>query len=191
MKIYTTQTATPASDEALMAQLASGNREAFELLYERYFDKLVWFASGFLQQTEQAEDVVQEVFLQIIRAPHQFDSQRKFSTWVYTLTGNACKTLLKTDRNRERLLGQEVTPFVAVHDQTHQHSQYDYTLLRKNLTVLFGSLSDKEKTLFVLRFDEALSLKEIAQVLSIPEGSVKSGIYYLLKKISSSLKLHV
>lgn len=171
-----------------MTQLASGNREAFELLYERYFDKLVWFAGSYLHQTQQAEDVVQEVFIRIIRAPQQFDAQRKFSTWVYTITGNACKTLLKTEHNRERLFEQEITPFAPDHDQDYQHSQYDFALLKKNLSQAFVQLSDKEKTLFVLRFEEALSLKEIAQILSMPEGSVKSGIYYLLKKISTSIK---
>jgi RNA polymerase sigma-70 factor (ECF subfamily) len=191
VNIQSTNRTATTSDEVLMAQLASGKKEAFELLYERYFDKLVWFASGFLQQTEQAEDVVQEVFLQIIRSPHQFDSQRKFSTWVYTLTGNACRTMLKTDRNRERLLEQEVIPFVAIHDQVYQHSQHDYALLKKNIALAFGQLSDKEKSLFVLRFEEELSLSAISEILSLPEGSVKSGIYYLLKKISTSLKLRV
>ena len=58
---------TPSTgDEQLMQMLCGGNRKAFELLYDRYFDKLVWFAFGFVNDRQKAEDVVQEVFLKVI-----------------------------------------------------------------------------------------------------------------------------
>jgi len=63
---------TQESDERLMVLIAAGNRLAFETLYDRYFDKLRWFSQGFLKEEAAAEDVVQELFMKIMRPGHGY-----------------------------------------------------------------------------------------------------------------------
>lgn len=173
-------------DEQLMLLVSKGERKAFELLYDRYFDKLVWFAQSFTNDLHKAEDAIQEVFIKIIEAPEQYDRNKKFSTWIYTLAGNACKNLLRNEQNRSRLL-EENRPQSSSHTDDKQLS-LDHKFLQQRIRSAYAGLNEKEKQLFVLRFEHDLSLKEIAAVINIPEGSVKSGIYYLLKKMSHSLK---
>jgi len=168
-----------------MERLRHGERWAFELLYERYFDKLTWFARGFLDNTQKAQDVVQEVFIRIIEKPGQFDGSRRFSTWVYTVTGNACKNIVRNEQNRTRLLGQQVAYRQAAHAEMHHES--DLESLQEGLRAALNDLNEKETDIYRLRFEQELGIKEIAGILDIPEGSVKSGIYYLLKKLAKHL----
>jgi RNA polymerase sigma-70 factor (ECF subfamily) len=177
---------TELSDELLMHQVCMGERRAFELLYDRYFDKLVGFAKVFIADEQQAEDVVQEVFIRIIQKPEQFEREKKFSTWVYSVTGNLCKNILRDEQNRARLMKEQVSP--RLNFSSEMHHQMDYKLLQEKIRTVYVGLSEKEKQLYTLRFEQELSIREIAAIVQIPEGSVKSGIYYLLKKLEEHLK---
>jgi RNA polymerase sigma-70 factor (ECF subfamily) len=173
------------SDEELMKMILKGHKLAFELLYERYFDKLVWFANGIIQDKFVAEDVVQEVFIKIIETPDRFDLDRKFSTWVYTLTSNLSKNKLRD----EQLKQSKLNSIIQYNNQaSKQHHNLDVRITEMKLEELFQNLSEKEKSLFTLRFEQQLSIKEIASTMQIPEGSVKSGLYYLLQKYDHLLK---
>ena len=171
-----------ATDEALMQLLSKGNKAAFEVLYERYFDKLTWFAQQYTYDLHLAEDMVQDVFIKLIEHPEQFDATKKFSTWVYSLTGNKCKNLLRDSENRSKLINSQ-----SQANHIEPHSLHDLELLKKEIRNEFKVMNEKEKSLFVLRFEHELPIKEIAEITQLPEGSVKSGIYYLLKKLAKNL----
>ncbi len=171
-----------------MSHILKGNKIAFELLYERYFSKMVWYAGRFLSDSQSAEDIVQEVFIKIIRDPEKFDTTKIFSTWIYTVTANLCKNKLRDEKIRNRSVKDHLGS--AAEQTVEINHQADITYLRQILNEKFDALSDKEKDLFVLRFEQQLSIREIAEILSIPEGSVKSGIYYLLKKYAHILNYY-
>ena len=172
------------SDEELMRMLAKGKREALEELYQRYFKKLIWFAKGFLNDDQFAEDLVQDIFIKIIEKPTQFNPDKKFSTWVYTVTANLCRQNIRNVKNRERILEEEN----HIRESKTDTEFIDVKLLKERVAEVFEQLSEKDKNIYNLRFVEELPIKEIAEILQIPEGSVKSGIYYLLKKFSYHLK---
>jgi len=171
------------SDEQLYQEMLLGSQQAFSLLYHRYFDKLCWFAQQYLYNRAEAEDIVQEVFTKVIESPKLFDASQKFSTWIFTLTANRCKNALRDEANRHRL-HQENLP---TQNTQEPNISYDEALLKTQLSKVYKSLNEKEKKLFVLRFEQSYNTKEIANILDIPEGSVKSGLFYLLKKIKESL----
>jgi RNA polymerase sigma-70 factor, ECF subfamily len=173
------------SDEELMRLLCNGERSALEELYDRYFAKLCWFASRFLPDTHRAEDAVQEVFIKLIEKPALFDDGRKFSTWIYAVTGNQCRNELRNEDNRLRLLKQNTVPFLEKSESMNH--RMDYNLLQKKIDQAYEDLNEKEKQIYVLRFEQELSIREVAAIVAIPEGSVKSGIFNLLKKISKHL----
>lgn len=169
-----------------MAGVVDGDRQAFETLYDRYFNKLVWFARGFVEETNRAEDLVQDVFIRIIENPDLFDSSKKFSTWMYVVTSNRCKQVLRDEKNRLRILQENVFPYSEKTSQVAGSS--DLNLLKEKIQSIYSTLSEKEKNIYTLRFDQELSIKEIAEILELPEGSIKSGIFYLLKKLAHHLK---
>ena len=172
------------SDEELISLIIKKQVSAFECLYNRYFNKLVWFASGFTSDNSSAKDLVQEVFISLIDAPEKFNAEKKFSTWIYVVTTNKCKQYLRNNTNRKRILkqlGQENEIFT-------QKENLDTKQLKEKVTFIHESLSEKEQMIYKLRFEQELSIKEIATILNLPEGSVKSGIFYLLKKYTNHLK---
>lgn len=168
-----------------MAALAKGSRPAFETLYDRYFAKLVWYARGFVLDTQKAEDVVQEVFMRIIDRPEAFSTERKFSTWIYTVTGNSCRNILRNEQNRERVLRDHIAP---LEPKTTTLRSPDQKKLQVSIKKVLEGLSEKERNIYSLRFEHELSIREISDIAGIPEGSVKSGIFYLLKKLAVQLK---
>jgi len=172
------------SDEALYRMVMAGDRVALELLYERYFRKLVWFAGNIIKDEDEAKDVVQETFIKVITKPDLFDASRKFSTWIYTVVGNACRNHIRDQQNRLRIL-RENLPDEA---QVEKESNHDKKILQQSISSAIGELSPKEQQLYRLRFEEEMAISEIAAVVCIPEGSVKSGLFYLVKKISKQLK---
>ena len=176
------------SDESLMNHIRKGNKKAFALLYERYFDKMVWYAYRYLQHTENAEDAVQEVFIKIIKQPEHFDTNRTFSTWIYHVTANVCKNVLRSQKNLQRtIVHADLADDYTAIDPQHQA---DMNYLQQLLQTQFDALSEKEKTIFTLRFENQLPIKDIAEQMNIPEGSVKSGLYYLLKKYAPILNFY-
>lgn len=174
------------TDEQLMQLISKGQKKALEVIYDRYFDKLVRFAMSFLNDEAKAEDVVQETFIRIIEKHNLFDQEKKFSTWIYTITGNNCKQVLRNEKNRLRILKEEVMGHGA--NSGIMHLESDHKFLQQKIKVIYATLSEKEKNIYTLRFENEMSIKEIAEVICIPEGSVKSGIYYLLKKFALHLK---
>lgn len=169
-----------------MSLMVKGNRYAFERLYEQYFNRLVWFARGFVKEEEQVRDLVQDVFLRLIEKPEMFDTDQKFSTWIYVVTANRCRQHLRDNSNRLRIMREEF----GEEPEAYVHNVFasDKAIVRDKVHEVYASLSVKEKGIYNLRFVDEKTIREISEILQIPEGSVKSGIYYLLKKFAYHLK---
>ncbi|MBI1221614.1 MAG: sigma-70 family RNA polymerase sigma factor [Bacteroidetes bacterium] len=174
-----------ASDELLMELVVLGKKEALRELYERYFSLLCRFAHGFLKDEAKAEDAVQEVFIRILNQRNQFDTGRKFRSWMFTLCANHCKNILRDEANRTRILQTEQKDKESLEEPNYN---LDQVRLKEEIKRLLARCSEKEKQLYNLRFEMDLSVKEIAGIMELPEGSVKSGLFYLIKKLSTPLK---
>ncbi|MES2727704.1 MAG: RNA polymerase sigma factor [Bacteroidota bacterium] len=173
------------TDEQLMSLVfARGSEQAFEELYNRYYKKLLWFSMRLVGSKEQAEDIVQDTFIKIIDKPAAFNPTLRFSTWIYTIVNNACLTNMRNETHRDKLLAEN---YVPVHI-THLKHNIDVKFIQQKINTLYKDLSSKEQVVFVLRFEQELSIKEIAAIAQIPEGSVKSCLFYLLKKMAQQLK---
>lgn len=176
------------TDEQLVALAAKADRKAFAELYERYHNKLVRFVFSYAMDAELAEDVVHDVFVKIIEQPQKFDVNRRFNTWLYTVAINRLKNVRRDERNRQRLLDTTVYEARQGAASAEQGSLKDQDLLAGKIKEVLAGVSDKENMIYLLRFNEGLSIPEIAKVLELPEGSVKSCIHYLLRKFKQQLK---
>ncbi len=174
-----------ASDELLMELVVLGKQEALRELYDRYFNLLCRFAHGFLKDEAKAEDAVQEVFITILRKGDSYNPEKKFRTWMLSLCANYCKNSLRNEANRGRLLQANSSQEEPLAELSHSLDQHR---LKEEISRHLQTCSDKEKELYHLRFEMDLAVKEIAQILDIPEGSVKSGLFYLIKKLRVPLK---
>ena len=170
------------TDEELMQKINKGQTKAFEVLYDRYSARLYRFFYRMLWQNRAlCEDFTQDIFLKIIEKPHLFDAKRSFKSWVYTLAANKCKNAYR-DKKDIQSIGN------------HQFEQKENTIFDLDkqdfdghLLNAIDALEISAKQCFVLRYFDDLSIKEIALIVDIPEGTVKSRLHHIAKKLGTEL----
>lgn len=168
------------SDEDLILQFQEGNVYAFEQIVNRYKDQLVNFAFRFLGDIEDAEDIVQETFLRVFRKKKAYKNVAKFSTWIYTITGNLAKTELRRRKRRKLLsissLGFEDKDFELTDTKKGPEENVDDLLQSRVIQKAIDSLPDKFKEVIIFRDLQELSYEEISKIVKIPLGTVKSRV---------------
>ncbi len=114
----------------------------------------------------------------------QVDPTRKFSTWLYAVAHNYCKNEYRKEANRDAaMLNQIIAPAQAA----LEGDQMDQAIFRRALDKLLDEEGELARTIIVLRYEMDLELEEIASVLDCPEGTVKSRLFYLRRRLAQSL----
>ena len=169
-----------------MSMSGKGDQKAFTELYNRYSAKLMSFFYKMLwKDREKAEDLTQEIFTKIIQRPELFDVSKKFSTWVYSIANNMCKNEYRKHAVRSDV--HEKLTF-SQNGIAHQKDEHDKNLIKNELNKAINELDDKHKSVFIMKYKQHLSIKEIAEIASISEGTVKSRLFNSLKKLSGKLE---
>lgn len=173
-----------------MSRVVRGDKRAFDALYKRYSGALMrYFHRMLWRDKEKAEDFVQDFFVKIIKQPEAFDPKRKFSTWMYSVANNMCKNEYRRMEIRKPTEFESVSGII-ISDQPDAGKRIDRKLFMNSLSDELERMEETHRSVFVLRFEENLSIKEIADVLGISEGTVKSRIFYTLRKLADKLKVY-
>lgn len=171
------------SDEALVQAIAGLRDErAFALLYDRWGARMYrFFLRMQRRDAAKAEDMTQDLFLKIIEKPHYFDPSRRFSTWIYSVAANQCKNEY---RRKNILEPVAVCPELPDGDDDVLPEKLDRALHATNIQAAIDQLDEPFRQVFVLRWQEDLPLRDIADIVGIPEGTVKSRLHAALKKVT-------
>ncbi len=172
------------ADEKLLRAIVNGNAKAFNELYRRYSERMLYYFYRMLgKDRELAEDFLQDLFFKIIDKPHFFDTSRKFSTWIFSIAYNQCKNEYRS-RNVRNIVEKVDNPDCFPQDEP------DATESPYRLEDVFDCLSqfdETHRTAFLLKYREGLSIDEISAILDLPKGTVKSRLFYTRKKIQERL----
>jgi RNA polymerase sigma-70 factor (ECF subfamily) len=176
-------------DAALMTALNEGDTGAFNELYTRYHKRLLYYFYRMLgNSNEKARDFMQDIFVKIIERPLMFDTSRSFSTWLFSVAHNMCKNEYRRNHVRRNVtIDENMDSYPANSELNNQESR----LTADQIFIEINELGEIEKTAFLLYYREDFSLQEIGQVLDLPEGTVKSKLFYARRKISRRLQVHV
>ena len=180
------------SDEDLIEKFQRGDLYAYELIVKRYKDQLLNFVYRFLNNHEEAEDVVQETFLRVYRNRHAYQRVAKFSTWIYTIAGNLARTELRR-RHRRRFFSLSS---LGVEDKEYEISDEMLSPERHTNTVLseeiiqreINKLSAKFREVIILRDIQELYYEEISKIIRVPIGTVKSRVNRARLRLQGRLK---
>jgi len=176
-------------DEHLMTAIYSGDAGAFNELYHRYSKRLLYYFYRMLGNCkEKSRDFLQDVFMKIIEKPELFDPDRKFSTWIFSIAHNMCKNEYRRLAVRSNTIRDEDIDRYA---GTEEPEVQELRLTADQIFMEIDSLGENEKTAFILYYREDFSLREIGKVLSLPEGTVKSKLFYARKKLLVKLQLQL
>ena len=177
------------SDERLMSFLIKGDQKAFNEIYSRYSGPLKgYFMRMLWRDQEKAEDFMHDLFAKIIKKPDAFDTKRSFKTWVYTIACNMCKNEYKKQEVRKNTnLGFDQHYNIS-DEKTNLIKEIEFNQFGEAFSEKLNELDTKHKEVFTLRHVEGLSIKEIAEIVQINEGTVKSRIFYATKQLANLLK---
>lgn len=164
----------------LIQKLKNRDEAAFRYLVDIYQDRVYNTVIGIVQNAEDAEDVAQEVFIQVYRSIGDFKGESKLSTWLYRIATTRSLDLLRSRKSKkrfgyiQRLFGENNEPVFEIPDFNHPGSALDK---KENVTKLFnviGQLPENQKAAFVLHKLEGLSYQEVSQVLKTSVPAVES-----------------
>jgi RNA polymerase sigma-70 factor (ECF subfamily) len=177
------------TDESLMQAISSGDKRAFDELYERYSAALLrYFLRMLWRDREKSEDFVHDLFAKIVQKPEYFDPSRSFKTWVYSVANNMCKNEYKKQEVRKGMSNGLDNHYSLYDKNANVLNEVQDNFFQEAFQKSLIDLDEKHREAFSLRHLEGLSIKEIADVLEINEGTVKSRLFYATKYLSASLK---
>ncbi|MCR5642809.1 MAG: sigma-70 family RNA polymerase sigma factor [Prevotella sp.] len=174
------------TDEELMAQVKGGSSSAFDELYRRYARKLNGFFFCQLGgDPEQAADAVQDVMFHLYEARSRYKTGENVATWIFTMAYNLCKNQYRHLAHEQNYLAQLDAEPVT---ESQVEVQIDRQRLEEALGEVLASLSPPLRMLFSLRYEEDLTVPQIAKIQELPEGTVKSRLHKTMNIIRNKLK---
>lgn len=173
------------TDSELMQQIVSGDHAAFSELYNRYKDRMYYYFYRMLNNsTENANDFVQELFMKIIAKPDSYNPAYAFHTWLYSVANNLCKNEYR--RRGIRLEYQQYEASKPDIDFLNETIIEPQQVIEKIFQTL-DQLGEEHRSAFLLRYREEFSIREVADILGLPEGTVKSRLFNARKILAEKL----
>ncbi len=185
-----TQTFQLLNESELIQGLRQGDERAFNYLVTTYQDRVYNTAIGIVQNAEDAEDVAQEVFIQVYRSIHNFKGESKLSTWLYRIATTRSLDLLRSRKSKkrfgfmQRLFGENNEPMHEIPDFNHPGIAIDRKENAAKLFRAIAQLPENQKTAFTLHKLEDLSYQEVSQVMQTSVPAVES----LMHRAKQNLK---
>jgi RNA polymerase sigma-70 factor (ECF subfamily) len=189
------QTDPPVDEARLIEEVRSGNAEAFDYFVRKYQPRITRVAFRLLRDTGEADCAAQESFLRAFLNIREFREGSTFETWLTRICINWCKDRLKRrrlvlyfhqaprdDENDEAGL-HEVTPHAGPSPERRALSRE----IRERLYEAMKTLSPRQRTIFLLKHFEELSIPEIAEVMSLDIGTIKSHLFRAAHKMRERL----
>lgn len=186
------------SDADLMLAFRGGDARAFEQLVQRHQRGIYNFILRSVRDRARADELLQEVFLRVVRAKDRYERTAKFTTWIYAIARNLCVDESRRARFRDHksldakrpgrdgeeggnLLSRLPSPEVPTDEAAEAPT------LRKRMTVAIDALPEEQREVFLLRQVSGLSFREIGETLGVPENTIKSRMRYALEKLREHL----
>jgi RNA polymerase sigma-70 factor (ECF subfamily) len=180
-----------------MLRFQSGDRSAFALLVRRHQSRLYNFALRHLGNGSAAEEIVQDAFVRVVRSAGEFKHEARFSTWLYTIARNLC-----VDEGRKRshrrhpsldqpqrseqgegpTLGEQTTDGGPSVERAAVSAE-----IRVRVLEAVDQLPDEQREVFLMREVSSLPFKEIAEIVGVPENTIKSRMRYALERLQTAL----
>lgn len=169
----------------LIARARTGDSAAFGELVEQYRDSVYRLAYRMCGNAHDADEAAQEAFVAAWRGLPNFRGDAKFSTWLYRLTTNASIDLMRRE-NRHRAVAEDEMPEIEDRADSPQQ-QVERTEQQEAVQQALASLSEDYREILLLRYMQELDYTEIAEVLRLPAGTVKSRLNRAKAALKSAL----
>ncbi len=173
-------------DGGLMARVCHGDIDALGALYERYQVQVYRTAMAITHDERMAEDILQEVFLRVYRYADSFDDTQPFEPWIYRITVNLSYSWTNKAKRWVNIFQDTLERLRAPSRRDPERvaeSREECVILRRAI----DGLPDSHRVVVILYYLEDLSVSEVAYTLGVPEGTIKSRLYYAREKLRKAI----
>jgi RNA polymerase sigma-70 factor (ECF subfamily) len=178
------------NDAETVKRVLAGDADAFRLIVDRHGRTLHRLAFRMTGSPDDAEDVVQEAFIRAFRQLASYDGRAAVGTWLHRITVNCALDLLRSRRRRPEDSGKEETLMSHTdHDRSTPQERHTHSSeIRNAVTRAMESLSSNERTAFVLRHFEGMSIDEIGRTLGTKVNATKHTVFRAVQKLRQELE---
>lgn len=167
-------------DKEIIKSILEGNKNDFEKILIKYDKKVYGFICKLIGDKHIAQDLAQETFLKAYRNLYNFDCNKSFITWLFTIAKNTSLNYLKSNEAKsfekiDEEFAHDLTPEVVIENKEKMKELYE----------LIHSLPEKYRVLILLKYVEKLTAEDIGKVLNLPKGKVESRLYIARQKLIS------
>ncbi|WP_026768211.1 RNA polymerase sigma factor [Asinibacterium sp. OR53] len=175
-------------DKELLFQfrVPATKERAFNAIVKKYQEKLYWHIRRMVINHEDANDVLQNVFIKVWNALEQFREDSQLYTWLYRIATNECLSFLEQQKKRSVLSMEDLD--AAASDKIKADQGFDANQLEWRLQLAIQQLPEKQRIVFNLRYYEEMPYEEMSRVLDTSEGALKASYHHAARKIEEFIK---
>lgn len=159
----------------------STRHDGFNLLITTYQEKLYWHIRHMVLEHEDANDVIQNVFVKVWKSLDKFRAESKLYTWLYRIATNEALTFLNQKKRRYALSVEDEN--LSVGNRLRADQYFDGDELQIRLQEAISTLPDKQKIVFRMRYFEEMKYQDMSEILETSVGALKASYHHAVKKI--------
>jgi RNA polymerase sigma factor (sigma-70 family) len=179
---------TDATDTELLIQFRepATKEKAYTAIIKKYQEKLYWHIRRMVVDHEDANDVLQNVFIRVWKGLENFREDSQLYTWLYRIATNECLTFLEQQKKRSSVSLSDEENVLSNKIKADKH--FDYNKLEWKLQLAIQQLPEKQRVVFHLRYYDEMPYEEMSRILETSEGALKASYHHAVKKIEDYLK---
>lgn len=180
--------AVSQDDKDLLAiyQQPDTREKGFTLIIQKYQERLYWHIRRLVVDHEDANDVLQNVFIKVWKNLQGFREDAQLYTWLYKIATNECLSFLEQQKRKQTVSLSDIE--TGLENKLKADSQFDANKLEWKLQRAILALPDKQRIVFNLRYYDEMPYEEMSRVLDTSEGALKASYHHAVKKIEEFIK---
>ncbi len=181
---------TDRSDSELLHQFreAATKESAYTAIIRKYQEKLYWHIRRMVVDHDDANDVLQNVFIRVWNGLENFREDSQLYTWLYRIATNESLTFIESAKKRSAVSLSDVESGLSNKIKADQN--FDANKLEWKLQLAIQQLPEKQRVVFTLRYYDEMPYEEMSRVLETSEGALKASYHHAVKKIEDYIKNH-
>lgn len=178
------------SDAELLVQFRSPQtkEKAYTTIIKKYQEKLYWHVRRMVIEHEDANDVLQNIFIRVWNGLENFREDAQLYTWLYRIATNECLTFLEQQKKRSSVSFDEVESGLS--NKIKADKYFDANKLEWKLQLAIQKLPEKQRIVFNLRYYDEMPYEEMSRVLGTSEGALKASYHHAVKKVEDYIVNH-
>lgn len=162
--------------------------KAFTALVKKYQEKIYWHIRRMVVTHDDANDVLQNMFIKVWNGLENFREESKLYTWIYRIATNECLTFLDSQKRKAAIGFGEVEEVLS--NKIKVESNFDANRLEWKLQLAIHHLPEKQRAVFTLRYYDEMPYEEMSKILDTSEGALKASYHHAAKKIEDFILNH-